>query len=174
MTLRDALSLGRVSNLPTVWTNMLAALVLAGGALGDGRLPALLAGTVALAVAANTYELLCTSGFPLVYTRALTLSDLTTSGYYIYLAFYNVIYVTPLLVIVLLFTLTLGSRKLTEAQGRVLKLLSGLMMLGLGLVLLLAPELLDNWLTAVALLLLAGLASGVVYLIGKHRLRSAR
>ncbi len=44
MTLRDALSLGRVSNLPTVWTNMLAALVLAGGALGDGRLPALLAG----------------------------------------------------------------------------------------------------------------------------------
>ncbi len=44
MTLRDALSLGRVSNLPTVWTNMLAALVLAGGALGDGRVPALLAG----------------------------------------------------------------------------------------------------------------------------------
>ncbi len=44
MTLRDALSLGRVSNLPTVWTNMLAALVLSGGALGDGRVPALLAG----------------------------------------------------------------------------------------------------------------------------------
>ena len=44
MTLRDALALGRVSNLPTVWTNMLAALVLAGGTITDGRVPALLAG----------------------------------------------------------------------------------------------------------------------------------
>ncbi len=38
MTWQDALSLGRVSNLPTVWTNLLAALVLAGGAVTDLRL----------------------------------------------------------------------------------------------------------------------------------------
>ena len=31
MTLRDALALGRVSNLPTVWTNVLATIVLVGG-----------------------------------------------------------------------------------------------------------------------------------------------
>ncbi len=38
MNWQDALSLGRVSNLPTVWTNLLAALVLAGGAVTDLRL----------------------------------------------------------------------------------------------------------------------------------------
>jgi hypothetical protein len=38
MTLRTALVLGRVSNLPTVWTDMLAGLVLAGGAAADWRL----------------------------------------------------------------------------------------------------------------------------------------
>ena len=44
MTLRDALVLGRVSNLPTVWTNSLVGLVLAGGTAGDIRiLPLLLA-----------------------------------------------------------------------------------------------------------------------------------
>ena len=44
MTFRDALILGRVSNLPTVWTNMLAGLALAGGAAADARnLPLLLA-----------------------------------------------------------------------------------------------------------------------------------
>jgi 4-hydroxybenzoate polyprenyltransferase len=44
MTLRDALVLGRVSNLPTVWTNTLVGLVLAGGVAGDIRiLPLLLA-----------------------------------------------------------------------------------------------------------------------------------
>lgn len=37
MTLRDALILGRVSNLPTVWTNTLVGLVLAGGAAADAR-----------------------------------------------------------------------------------------------------------------------------------------
>lgn len=37
MTFADALSLGRVSNLPTVWTNMLTGVVLAGGTFDDGR-----------------------------------------------------------------------------------------------------------------------------------------
>ncbi len=42
------------------------------------------------------------------------------------------------------FTVTLGSRKLTERQGRVLKLLSGVMMLMLGGVVLFRPALLNN------------------------------
>ena len=46
MILRDALVLGRVSNLPTVWTNTLVGLALAdgaaGGAAGGARAPALL------------------------------------------------------------------------------------------------------------------------------------
>lgn len=37
MKLSVALSLGRVSNLPTVWTNSLAGVVLAGGSTGDPR-----------------------------------------------------------------------------------------------------------------------------------------
>ncbi len=36
------MSLGRVSNLPTVWTNVLAGVVLAGGSVFDHRLPPLL------------------------------------------------------------------------------------------------------------------------------------
>ena len=39
MKWRVALKLGRVSNLPTVWTNTLAGVVLAGGAMGDSRVP---------------------------------------------------------------------------------------------------------------------------------------
>ena len=44
MTWDDGLKLGRVSNLPTVWTNILTGLVLAGGSLVDPRtLPLLVA-----------------------------------------------------------------------------------------------------------------------------------
>ncbi|NLE65251.1 MAG: thioredoxin family protein [Elusimicrobia bacterium] len=123
-----------------------------------GSLGGLVAGTIVLAVLANTYELLCTAGFPMVFTRALTLQELSVGAYYFYLLLYNVIYVVPLLVIVLIFVRTLGARKLTEEEGRILKLVSGLMMLGLGSVLLLRPELLNNILFSV------GLVGGVIVL----------
>ena len=122
----------------------------------------MLAGTVTLALAANAYELLCTAGFPLVFTRILTLADLSASAYYAYLALYNLVYVLPLLVIVIVFVVTLGARKLKEEEGRILNLLSGLMMLCLGLVLLCAPEALSHPLTALALILVALIVTALV------------
>ncbi len=108
--------------------------------LNAEHLSAMLAATTFLAIAANFYELLCTAGFPMVYTRLLTLADLSAAGRYAYLAAYNLIYVLPLAAIVIVFARTLGARKLTECEGRLLKLMSGLMMLELGALLLLAPE----------------------------------
>ncbi|MBE9551983.1 MAG: thioredoxin family protein [Proteobacteria bacterium] len=140
-----------------------------GRLLSSESLPSLLAGTLALAVAANAYELLCTSGLPLVYTRILTLEELPTATYYGYLALYNLVYVLPLLAIVLVFTATLGARKLGERGGRLLKLMSGLMMLGLGIVLLIRPELLDNVLTAFALIAAAGALTGIAALVERSR-----
>ena len=123
--------------------------------LNAENLPAMLGATVLLAVAANFYELLCTAGFPMVYTRLLTLSDLSPGARYAYLAFYNLIYVLPLALIVFAFVRTLGARKLSEREGRLLKLLSGVMMLGLGLLLTLAPALLNNLWISMALLAVA-------------------
>jgi len=130
-------------------------------------LPSMMIGTIVLAIAANTYELLCTVGFPIVFTRVLTLNSLPSFQYYFYLIFYNVIYVIPLGVVVLIFAITLGSKKLTEWQGQVLKLISGLMMLGLGLVLLINPDLLNNLFVSVALLLITLAISGIIVFIAK-------
>jgi len=135
------------------------------GLLRADSLPALTLGTVALAIVANSYELLCTAGFPMIYTRILTLAGLSPLAHYLYLGLYNLIYVLPLLVIVLIFARTLGARKLSAAEGRVLKLVSGLMMLGLGTLLLIAPGALNNPLAALGLL---GLALGLTWVI--HRL----
>ncbi len=44
MSWNDAIRLGRVSNLPTVWTNTIAAIVLAGGTVADPVTPPLLVG----------------------------------------------------------------------------------------------------------------------------------
>ncbi len=132
--------------------------------LNADSLPAMLAATVFLAIAANFYELLCTAGFPMVYTRLLTLADLSPAGRYGWLAAYNLIYVLPLALIVIAFARTLGARKLTEREGRLLKLLSGTMMLGLGLLLLIAPERLNQVGVAFGLM---GLAVAVTWLAAR-------
>jgi len=133
---------------------------------GDRFVP-VLGATIALAVVANSYELLCTAGLPMVFTRVLTLNDLTTPAYYGYLAMYNVIYVIPLLAIVAAFVWTLGSRKLQPQEGRTLKLLSGTMMLGLGTVLLAAPELLERVGVAVGILAGAVLVTAIAAMVDR-------
>jgi hypothetical protein len=114
------------------------------GLVAAERLGTLIAGTLALAVVANAYELLCTAGFPMVFTRMLTLNELSVASYYAYVALYCVVYVIPLLTIVLAFVFTLGRRKLTEHEGRLLKLLSGVMMAALGTILLVQPKWLNH------------------------------
>jgi len=132
--------------------------------LAAGNVPAMLAATVLLAVAVNFYELLCTAGFPMVYTRLLTLQELGPGTHYLYLALYNGVYVIPLAVIVGVFAFTLGARKLSEREGRLLKLMSGLMMLQLGMLLMLAPELLNRLGVAFALI---GIAAGAAWLAAR-------
>jgi len=134
-----------------------------------GNMGPMLASTVLLAIVANSYELLCTAGFPMVYTRTLTLAKLESWQYYAWLAAYNVIYVLPLLAIVIVFTRTMGARKLSESEGRILKLVSGFMMLGFGLVLLLAPNLLTNTLASILVLALAVAASVLVARVAAPR-----
>ncbi|HET9694946.1 MAG TPA: hypothetical protein VFP48_11220, partial [Steroidobacteraceae bacterium] len=135
-----------------------------------GEMGPMLVGTVLLAIVANSYELLCTAGFPMVYTLTLTRAhELATWQYYAWLAIYNVIYVIPLLVIVVVFTKTMGARKLSESEGRLLKLISGCMMLGFALVLLFAPSMLTNALVSIGVLALAVIASIVIAKIATPR-----
>jgi hypothetical protein len=120
---------------------------------------AMLAATAFLAVAANFYELLCTAGFPMVYTRILTLRETAPAARYAYLALYNLVYVVPLALIVLACVGTLATHKLTEREGRLLKLMSGTLMLELGLLLAFAPAWLDSLAVTAGLVAAALLAT---------------
>ncbi|MCS6897196.1 MAG: glutaredoxin family protein, partial [Nitrospira sp.] len=104
------------------------------------NLPAAMAGTVIVAGLANMIELLCTAGFPAIYTQILTAQRLPVWGYYGYLALYNLAYIFDDGLMVVIAVATLSRKKLQERAGRWLKLASGLVMTGLGFVLLLRPH----------------------------------
>lgn len=96
----------------------------------------------ALAVVVNFIEALCTAGIPAIYTAVLTQQELSPGLHYSYLALYIAAYMADDTLMVAAAVFALNSRKLSEKSGRLLKLLSGLIMLALGLVMLFKPELL--------------------------------
>jgi hypothetical protein len=103
-------------------------------------LPASLAAVAVLAVAVNFVELLCTAGLPAIYTAVLTQQGLSPAAYYGYLGLYISGYIADDSLMVTVAVVALGNLKLTERGGQWLKLLSGLVMLVLGVVMLLSPD----------------------------------
>ncbi|UCF11613.1 MAG: hypothetical protein JSW06_06060 [Thermoplasmatales archaeon] len=131
-------------------------------------LPAIIGGTIFLAVTVNFYELLCTLGFPLIFTNRLTFYNLPILEYYTYIFFYNVVYVIPLMIILLVFVYTLGMKKLTEWQGQKLKLLSGIMIFSFGLIFIVDHTLLENVVAPIVLLVVSIISTVIISYIWKN------
>jgi cytochrome c biogenesis protein CcdA/glutaredoxin len=98
-----------------------------------------LIGTVVLGVLVQVVELLCTSGFPALYTRILTARHLDPWSYYGYLLLYDLAYMLDDVIILGIGVATLSRRRLQEREGRWLKLVSGVVMIALGAYLIFAP-----------------------------------
>lgn len=120
----------------------------------------------ALAFTVNLYELLCTVGFPLIYTNVLSSLGLTPIAYYLYLILYNVIYILPLLAVVLIFAYTLGRLRLSGIWARRIKLISGYLMIALALSILIRPlalAFLETTLQVLAIPLITSALTIIVY-----------
>jgi glutaredoxin len=110
------------------------------GILQAEHLAGAMAGIVILAGLVNLIELLCTAGFPALYTQILTMQQMSSWEYYGYLGLYNLAYIFDDSLMVMIAVVTLSRRKLQERAGRWLKLVSGIVMAGLGGLLLMKPD----------------------------------
>lgn len=108
--------------------------------LNAEALPGSLLAVAVLAVVVNFVELLCTAGLPAIYTAVLTQQGVSPAAHYGYLGLYILGYIADDTLMVTVAVVALGNRKLTEHTGRWLKLMSGMVMLVLGLVLLVRPD----------------------------------
>ena len=108
--------------------------------LATDKMLSVLVAVAVLAVMVNFIELLCTAGFPAIYTAILTQQDLNPVTYHAYLGLYILGYLADDALMVGASVIALSSHELTMQAGRLLKLVSGLLMLGLGGILILRPE----------------------------------
>lgn len=93
-----------------------------------------------LSAMVNLVELLCTAGLPAVYTQILSAHELPRWSHHAYLGLYTAAYVFDDSLVLAVATVTLSRRRLQQRGGRWLKLLSGVVMLALGMALMLKPE----------------------------------
>ncbi len=101
-----------------------------------------LLGIVFLAFAVNLIEFFCSAGLPAIYARVLTLSQLGLVAYYSYLLLYVVVFMADDLIIFSLAIVTLNKIGFTEKYGRWATLIGAVLILALGFLMLLKPELL--------------------------------
>ncbi|XOB41077.1 MAG: glutaredoxin family protein [Candidatus Nealsonbacteria bacterium] len=105
-------------------------------------LPLMLLGVVVVAAGINLVELVCSLGFPLAFTKMLTTYNLSISSYYSYLLLYILFYMIDDLIIFALAIWTLRITQVSEKYLKAIKLISGIVLLILGLIILFKPEIL--------------------------------
>lgn len=128
----------------------------------DRPLRSVLAGTGLLAVGVSILETPCTAGYPLLWTDLVSSQGVETAGAVALFALYMAVFLADELIVFGGAVATMRAAKLEERHGRVLKLVSGTLMISLALTLIFAPELMTD-LAGVAITFgLAALAASVV------------
>jgi thiol-disulfide isomerase/thioredoxin len=99
-----------------------------------------LGGVIILAFAVNLVELICSAGLPAVYTQVLSLSDLATWQYYLYILLYVFIFMLDDLFVFFVAMKTLQMTGVTAKYSRLSHLIGGVLMVIIGLLLIFKPE----------------------------------
>ncbi len=104
----------------------------------------LLSATVVLAAGVSLVEFSCTAGFPVLWTNLLANQKISAAVFIALLMVYMVIYQLDELAIFFAAVFTLRASKLEEKQGRILKLIGGMLMLTLAVVMLVNPSIMNK------------------------------
>ena len=101
-----------------------------------------LLGIMVLAASVNIIELMCSIGIPLLFTQILAMNNLSTFNYMIYMFIYIFFFLIDDIVIFVISMVTLKVTGLSTKYTKYSHLIGGIIMLIIGLLLIIKPELL--------------------------------
>lgn len=105
---------------------------------------ALISATAAMAAGITMIEMPCTAGLPILWTKLIAANNVGAVMFAFLLGLYLLMYILDELLVFISAVVTLRATRLEEKQGRILKLVGGIVMLTLALVLLVDPTLMDS------------------------------
>jgi len=100
-----------------------------------------LIGIIGVAVAVNLVELVCSAGLPAIYTQILSISNLSTPVYYLYLLLYIFIFMLDDLLVFIIAMTTLQAFGISKKYTHWANLVGGIIILVLGILLIFKPGL---------------------------------
>lgn len=101
-------------------------------------------GVIFVAAGINTIELVCSIGFPLAFAKILTSYNLSSTAHYFYLLIYDIFYMLDDIIIFLIAVFTFNLTKGSEKFVKVAKLISGILLILLGIIIMFFPEVLGQ------------------------------
>lgn len=99
-----------------------------------------LGGIILLAFAVNLVELVCSAGFPAVYTQVLAMSDLPTWQYYGYILLYIFFFMLDDIVVFVIAMITLRMTGISTKYSKYSNAIGGILMIIIGALLIFKPE----------------------------------
>ena len=104
----------------------------------------LIGSSAALAVGVSFVEFSCTAGFPVIWSNLMAANNITLVPYLLLLGLYMLIYLLDELAVFGTIAVTMRASRVEEKHGRLLKLVSGVIMVILAAVMVTNPELMNN------------------------------
>lgn len=140
------------------------------GLLNPERKGLALAGaTFVMASGIALVELPCTAGFPVIWSQLVRSQQVGTMEFLGLLLIYLLIYLSIEIIIFLAALITLKRQKFEEKHGQTLKLIGGMIMIALGIVMIVDPNLMNDLTGTLMVFAAALIASAMIMLVQKMR-----
>lgn len=102
----------------------------------------LILGVASIAFSVNLIEMMCSLGLPVLFTKTLSMYNLAAWKYYAYILLYVFFYMILNILVVLVAGFTMKFMSVTNKYSRWFRLVAGILMVILGLIFLIRPEML--------------------------------
>ena len=99
-----------------------------------------LLGIMVLAFCVNLIELLCSLGLPVIFTEVLSLNNLSTTEYILYMILYIIFFLIDDIIVFIIAMKTLEIKAISNKYTKYSHLIGGLIMFALGMLMIIKPE----------------------------------
>ena len=130
----------------------------------------LISSTAVMAAGVSLIEFSCTAGFPVIWSNIMIANNVSGLYFALLLGLYMLIYLLDEIGVIAVASITMKAARVEEKHGRILKLISGTIMLALGIVMLIEPAIMNKLSSSLGVFVIALALAALIYIIHQKAL----
>ena len=130
----------------------------------------LISSTAVMAAGVSLIEFSCTAGFPVIWSNIMIANNVSGLYFALLLGLYMLIYLLDEIGVIAAASITMKAARVEEKHGRILKLISGTIMLALGIVMLIEPAIMNKLSSSLGVFVIALALAALIYIVHQRTL----